>query len=91
MGYAAFETAFERFIHSRDVVVRKLSKQETELFDKRAKDDYKKKHLLKDGSQPQLSQNAQLKLMPFQVFNGLNTLMLSQNNRLLDRRLQLAM
>ncbi|KAH9942923.1 SNF2 family N-terminal domain-containing protein [Amylocystis lapponica] len=72
-GYAAFETAFKRFIVSRQVTVPLRSQKEVEAFDGRAINGYKKNHWLKENAQPRLGQNTQLNLMPFQV-DGVNWL-----------------
>jgi len=64
-GYAAFEAAFQRFIDSANVVVRKSDKDIKKL-DSRVRDGYGK-HALRRTAQPQLGQDNQLQLMPFQV------------------------
>jgi chromodomain-helicase-DNA-binding protein 4 len=66
-GYAAFEKAFQRFINSRTVKVPRLSVADIKAMENRPKDGFRKDHLLKDDEQPELGQNSQLKLMPFQV------------------------
>lgn len=68
-GYAAFQTAFQRFVDSRQVQVMNLPADEVKKFDKRAKDKYKKSFALdrEKLEQPVLGQNKQLSLMPFQV------------------------
>jgi len=68
-GYSAFETAFKRFVDSRQVQVMKLTKDEIKKLGNRPEDGYKRKYALKkeEGEQPALGQNKQLKLMPFQV------------------------
>ncbi|KAF7799325.1 hypothetical protein EIP86_010557 [Pleurotus ostreatoroseus] len=73
-GYKAFQMAFRRFLASREVTVKKLSKKEIELFDHDLpKDVFKKRFAFSNESQPQFGQNAQLSLMPFQV-EGVNWL-----------------
>jgi SNF2 family DNA or RNA helicase len=64
-GYLAFEAAFQRFIDSQNVFVRKSDKDIKKL-DSRVKDGYAQ-HALRQKSQPKLGQNNQLQLMPFQV------------------------
>lgn len=65
--YQAFKTALKRFIDSRSVIIPKNSRSFYEKFDKRAKDEYKVRHVLKDAADLDIGQNRQLKLMPFQV------------------------
>ncbi|KAG2755489.1 hypothetical protein P692DRAFT_20793136 [Suillus brevipes Sb2] len=64
-GYLAFEAAFQRFIDSQNVFVRKSDKDIKKL-DSRVKDGYAQ-HALRQKSQPKLGQNNQLQLMPFQM------------------------
>jgi hypothetical protein len=64
-GYAAFVSAFNRFLAAREVHVNKLSKAEAQKFDNRPKDEFKTKWAL-DGT-PDLGQCEKLQLMPFQV------------------------
>lgn len=64
-GYLAFEAAFQRFIDSQKVFVRKSDKDVKKLED-RAKDGYAQ-HALRQKRQPKLGQNSQLQLMPFQM------------------------
>lgn len=66
-GYDAFVTAFNRFVHSGDVLVPELSKKDAIAFDKRPKDEFRRKHALKDPAGLELGQDSNLKLMPFQV------------------------
>lgn len=73
-GYKAFQVAFRRFLASREVIVKKLSKKEIELYDHDLpKDVFKKRFAFSNESQPKFGQNAQLSLMPFQV-EGVNWL-----------------
>ncbi|KAJ2932680.1 hypothetical protein H1R20_g4415, partial [Candolleomyces eurysporus] len=72
-GYDAFTTAFRRFINSRDVLVPELSRKDAVAFDKRPKDEFRRKHALKDPAGLELDQDKSLKLMPFQV-DGFNWL-----------------
>lgn len=65
-GYKSFQNAMERFIPSRNVIVRKKTKDWCQKFDKRTKDG-SRRYLLKDASQLNLGQRPDLKLMPFQV------------------------
>lgn len=65
-GYLAFEAAFQRFIDSQNVFVRKSDKDIKKL-ESRAKDGYAQ-HALRQKRQPKLGQNSQLQLMPFQVY-----------------------
>lgn len=55
------------------MVIPVLSNQELAKFDTRAEDEYRRKFAFKNGAQPELGQNNQLKLMPFQV-DGVNWL-----------------
>ncbi|KAH0590929.1 hypothetical protein H2248_001042 [Termitomyces sp. 'cryptogamus'] len=71
--YSAFESALRRYVHSRGVVVPKHSMSYCEKFDKRAKDQYRTRHALKDAADLDIGQDQQLKLMPFQV-DGFNWL-----------------
>ncbi|KAG1757761.1 SNF2 family N-terminal domain-containing protein [Suillus lakei] len=64
-GYLAFEAAFQRFIDSQGVFVRKSDKDVKKL-ESRAKDGYAQ-HALRQKRQPKLGQNSQLQLMPFQM------------------------
>jgi chromodomain-helicase-DNA-binding protein 4 len=64
-GYAAFEVAFQRFLVSRSVTV--PSPKKAAGSDKRPKDDFRRKYMLKGDAQPDLGQSNHLKLMPFQV------------------------
>ncbi|KAG1825750.1 SNF2 family N-terminal domain-containing protein [Suillus subaureus] len=64
-GYLAFEAAFERFIDSQSVFVRKSDKDVKKL-ESRVKDGYAQ-HALRQKRQPKLGQNSQLQLMPFQM------------------------
>ncbi|KAG0704357.1 SNF2 family DNA-dependent ATPase [Suillus ampliporus] len=64
-GYAAFEIAFQRFIDSLNVFVRKSDKDIKKL-NSRVKDGYGQ-HALRQKIQPKLGQNSQLQLMPFQM------------------------
>ncbi|KAF9479710.1 hypothetical protein BDN70DRAFT_878461 [Pholiota conissans] len=73
LGYAAFKSAFGRFIDGQTVFVPKQTKAYWETFDNRKKDEYRKRHLLKEASDLELGQAPGLKLMPFQV-DGFNWL-----------------
>ncbi|OAX44419.1 hypothetical protein K503DRAFT_765038 [Rhizopogon vinicolor AM-OR11-026] len=64
-GYAAFEVAFQRFLDSMNVFVRK-SVKDIKKLDSRVMDGYGK-HALRKTAQPKLGQNSQLQLMPFQM------------------------
>ncbi|KAG1846831.1 SNF2 family N-terminal domain-containing protein [Suillus subluteus] len=64
-GYLAFEEAFQRFIDSQNVFVRKSDKDVKKL-ESRVKDGYAQ-HALRQKRQPKLGQNSQLQLMPFQM------------------------
>ena len=66
-GYEAFKRAFERFLESRTVVLPKHDKKYWDAFDSRSRDDYQRKHRLKDAADLDLGQPKNLKLMPFQV------------------------
>jgi chromodomain-helicase-DNA-binding protein 4 len=66
-GRVAFEKAFERFVNSRHVIVPVIDKKKANERDNRPKDGFRRNLLLKDGEQPDLGQDSQLKLMPFQV------------------------
>ncbi|KAH7930550.1 hypothetical protein BV22DRAFT_56154 [Leucogyrophana mollusca] len=70
-GYAAFETAFQRFIDSREVIVDQSAKKVQKL-ESRSKEGYSKYVLAKDA-QPNLGQSSHLNLMPFQI-DGFNWL-----------------
>jgi hypothetical protein len=63
-GYAAFETAFQRFLDSRTIFVRKKDKKAAKEFDARPKNLFEQKHLALT-TDPDLGQEG--KLMPFQV------------------------
>ncbi|KAG2159672.1 uncharacterized protein EDB93DRAFT_1111462 [Suillus bovinus] len=64
-GYLAFEAAFQRFLDSQKVFVRKSDKDVKKL-ESRVKDGYAQ-HALRQKRQPELGQNGQLQLMPFQM------------------------
>ncbi|KAG2154662.1 hypothetical protein DEU56DRAFT_769656 [Suillus clintonianus] len=64
-GYLAFEAAFQRFIDSLKVFVRK-SATDVKKLESRVKDGYGQ-HALRQKLQPKLGQNSQLQLMPFQM------------------------
>jgi len=72
-GYDAFKRAFARYVFSRTVEIPKLSAAHAKQFDNRVKDDYRKKHLLKDSADLKLGQPSHLKLMDFQL-DGFNWL-----------------
>ncbi|KAI0689886.1 SNF2 family N-terminal domain-containing protein [Cytidiella melzeri] len=72
-GYAAFESAFRRFVEARQVKVRQPSKQDLESMKKWPKHFFMRKYAFTHESQPQLGQSEQYKLMPFQV-DGVNWL-----------------
>ncbi|KAF8078789.1 SNF2 family DNA-dependent ATPase [Lyophyllum atratum] len=71
--YPAYQTALQRFVDSRVVIVPKHSASYCKTFDNRGKDEYRTRHVLKDAADLDLGQNRQLKLMPFQV-DGFNWL-----------------
>ncbi|KAG2075089.1 hypothetical protein BDR04DRAFT_1133497 [Suillus decipiens] len=64
-GYLAFEAAFQRFIDSQNIFVRKSDK-EVKKLESREKDGYAP-HALRQKRQPKLGQSSQLQLMPFQM------------------------
>lgn len=66
-SYAPFQTAMKRFLDSREVKVLKQSKEYHKHFDKRAKDEFRTQHALKEASDLDIGQDPALKLMPFQV------------------------
>jgi chromodomain-helicase-DNA-binding protein 4 len=59
--------AFRRFVLSRSVTVPVKSRAVIALFENRSENEYRKRFALKEGQQPDLGQNQQFKLMPFQV------------------------
>ena len=66
-GYGAYERAFQYFIDSREIHVKKARKQ-IDQIETRAKNGYDRFALRRDlDEQPDLGQNNQLKLMKFQV------------------------
>lgn len=70
--YAAFQNAFERYIASRSVVIKSLSRRgDKEEHEHRRKTQ--KLQRFTDEKQPQLGQNSKLSLMSFQV-DGVNWL-----------------
>lgn len=72
--YKGFETGFKRFVASRLVTVKALTKKEIELFDHGLPTNlFMKKFAFTKESQPKLGQNSELSLMPFQV-DGVNWL-----------------
>ncbi|KAH7881752.1 SNF2 family N-terminal domain-containing protein [Phlebopus sp. FC_14] len=72
-GYAAYERAFQHFIDSRKVSVKKSQKDILKL-ESRVHDGYGKHALDRElEMQPQLGQSSQLKLMKFQI-DGFNWL-----------------
>jgi hypothetical protein len=66
-GYSAFKVAFERFLDSRGVHITLRSKKQIGSFESRRKNEFRQRHALKQDQQPDLGQQEQLKLMPFQV------------------------
>ncbi|KAG6890732.1 hypothetical protein C0992_013115 [Termitomyces sp. T32_za158] len=66
-------SAVRRYVYSRTVNVPRHSKSYCESFDKRAKDQYRTRHALKDAGALDIGQDKQLQLMPFQV-DGFNWL-----------------
>lgn len=72
-GWSAFETAFERFLAARDVVVPVLSRDDQKTFDARPKNGFMRNYRFTPENQPDLGQAPGLKLMPFQV-DGVNWL-----------------
>lgn len=72
--YKAFESGFKRFLASRKVTVKALTRKEIEVFDYELPQNiFMKKFAYTKDSQPKLGQNDQLSLMPFQV-DGVNWL-----------------
>ena len=71
-GYSAFKVAFGRFLDSRRVHIKLRSRKQIEAFENRQKNDFRQRYALKQDRQPDLGQQEQLKLMPFQV-NSPNT------------------
>lgn len=73
-GYAAFQTAFERFLAARAVMVPRREKSELDVFDNgRQKNAWRKKYAFTHEKQPENGQDIQFKLMPFQI-DGVNWL-----------------
>ncbi|KAI0347824.1 hypothetical protein BDW22DRAFT_1349889 [Trametopsis cervina] len=72
-GYAAFETAFTRFVEARQVRVASFSAAQVAAFDKLPKDGFRRKHAFTTDSRPAIGQSEQYKLMPFQI-EGVNWL-----------------
>ncbi|KZT75062.1 hypothetical protein DAEQUDRAFT_659936 [Daedalea quercina L-15889] len=73
-GYAAFQTAFKRYLAARAVTVPLKSKSELDVFDNgRQKNAWRKKYAFTHEKQPDNGQDAQFKLMPFQI-DGVNWL-----------------
>ncbi|KAI0094367.1 SNF2 family N-terminal domain-containing protein [Irpex rosettiformis] len=72
-AYDAFGSSLRRFINARKVTVRLLPKAEAEAFEKLPYNHFRKKYAFTHESQPQLGQDDQYKLMPFQV-DGVNWL-----------------
>ncbi|KAJ3554645.1 hypothetical protein NM688_g2999 [Phlebia brevispora] len=73
-AYKSFELAFKRFLASRKVTVKVLSKKEIELFDHDLpKNIFMKRFAFTNELQPKLGQSEQLSLMPFQI-DGVNWL-----------------
>ncbi|GJE85782.1 chromatin remodeling factor-like protein [Phanerochaete sordida] len=72
-GWSAFESAFERFLSARDVVVPVISKDDQRMFDDRPKNGFMRNYKFTPDSQPELGQAPSFKLMPFQV-DGVNWL-----------------
>ena len=68
-GYSAFKVAFGRFLDSRKVHIKLRNKKQIEDFESRRKNEFRQKYALKQDEQPDLGQQEQLKLMPFQVNN----------------------
>src|SRR6266850_4990328 len=66
-GYSAFKVAFERFLDFRRVHIKLRSKKQIEAFENRRKNEFRQRYALKQDGQPDLGQQEQLKLMPFQV------------------------
>ena len=66
-GYSAFEVAFGRFLDSRRVHIKLRSRKQIEAFENRRKNEFRQKYALTQDRQPDLGQQEQLKLMPFQV------------------------
>ncbi|GBE77743.1 hypothetical protein SCP_0106250 [Sparassis crispa] len=72
-GYATFQNAFKRYVISREVVVKHRDRKEQKVFDERPLDGFKKSSAFTRERRPELGQNAQLSLMPFQI-EGVNWL-----------------
>jgi len=66
-GYSAFKIAFGRFLDSRNVQIKLRSKQQIETFENRRRNEFRQRYALKQDQQPDIGQQEQLKLMPFQV------------------------
>jgi len=62
-GFQSFQNAFRRFITSRSVLIPRRNKQDARAFDDREKGGCP---ITVKGT-PELGQNPDLKLMPFQV------------------------
>lgn len=72
-GWRAFEDAFRRFLAAQTVTIPLLSLTKYKQFDARPKNGFMKKYKFTPDAQPELGQDAQFKLMPFQV-DGVNWL-----------------
>ncbi|KAG6818079.1 hypothetical protein H0H87_009234 [Tephrocybe sp. NHM501043] len=72
-SYVAFESALQRYVYSRTVVIPKHSADYCKKFDNRDKNEYRTRHVLKDAADLDIGQDRELKLMPFQV-DGFNWL-----------------
>jgi chromodomain-helicase-DNA-binding protein 4 len=79
-GYPAFKVAFERFLDSRRVHIKRRNKKQIEVFENRRKNEFRQKYALKQDEQPDLGQQEHLKLMPFQV-NSLDKVLISLTHR----------
>lgn len=72
--FKSFRIGFKRFLASRKVTVKSLTRKETELFDHELPQNvFMKRFAFSPDSQPNLGQSPQLSLMPFQV-DGVNWL-----------------
>ncbi|THH02604.1 hypothetical protein EW026_g282 [Hermanssonia centrifuga] len=71
--YNAFKAAFKKFIASREVACRRLSKKQIEIFDHLPRDRFMQKYAFSKAKPPSLGQSESLSLMPFQI-DGVNWL-----------------
>lgn len=74
IGYAVFQTAFERYLAARAVTVPLKTMSELDRFDNgRKRNAWRKDWAFSPEKQPQNGQDPQFKLMPFQI-DGVNWL-----------------